>query len=435
MRNPRLLAVLFLMFSLGGLLTSCSSGGASSSTNGKVTLTFWENFGGDQHETVAKALIRAFEQLHPNITIVDVPQPGANYFALLSAAAISGRGPDMSNQFTGLFVLKDEGYLLNLKPYLTMAQINSLNGINYSSVDFNPSDGPLLVPADLDSYIGFYNKSLFAEAGLSGPPQDWNQLFSDCSTLKAHGIQPMIYGQTGALTLGAEFYPYYDFTYLLAGANISPAQMKGLYTGQIPYTSPAIVQQLTKWSELVKDGCTNKDVLTASNTLTSFEQGKAAMIVDGTWDEAALQQAMGSKLAPFVPPYSSTPLHAIVFYPGEGFGVSRYSKHIPQDIEFIKFLFSPQAAQIIAAQGVDPPLKGQSTDTPIFKDITDLVNAHYAVYPMVDNIIQGQVVNTGSTQLDAAFGGQTSPQQALQSMQSALMDLPSNQRNANYSGG
>src|SRR5207249_3740966 len=157
------------------------------------------------------------------------------------------------------------------------------------------------------------------------PPRNWSQLYSACGKLSKIGVTPMVYG-ADPQAIQSSPYPWYDMSYLMA-AIFTPRQWKGLYTGQIPWTSAKIVSQVTKWASLKKKGCTNSDVLTKTNILGAFIKGQAAMISDGNWDVAALQKAMGSKLAPFVLPFSDAPQHGVIQYSGDGFSVMKYSKH------------------------------------------------------------------------------------------------------------
>ncbi len=80
---------------------SSASSGGSGSTSSPVTLTIWQNYGTEQNATALQNLAKAFEKLHPNITIKVVSQPADNYFALLQAAAISKNGPDLAVMWTG----------------------------------------------------------------------------------------------------------------------------------------------------------------------------------------------------------------------------------------------------------------------------------------------------------------------------------------------
>ncbi len=51
---------------------------------------------------------------------------------------------------------------------------------------------------------------------------------------------------------------------------------------------------------------------------------------------------------------------------------------------------------------------------------------------MIDNVLQGEVVDTGSQVLDAALAGQTTVMDALKKMQDSLMQLPADRRSSTY---
>jgi ABC-type glycerol-3-phosphate transport system substrate-binding protein len=408
---------------------------AGTAGRGTVTLTLWHNYGGDAKATATKALVTAYEKLHPNIRINVVSQPPDNYFALLNAAAISHTGPDISNQWTGLYDLKYARDLVNLKPYLTAKQLASINGAAYEAPNFDPASGLLTVPIANAFYIGFYNKALFRKAGITSVPATWSELSSACQKLKAIGVAPMEYGLTGSYVLGQQFYPWFDASYLMIGA-FSSAQWRGLYSGQIPWTSPRVIAQVNKWVALRQSGCTNKDVLTQGNTLTALAKGKAAMIVDGDWDLAALEKQMGSNLGVFVPPFSDHPVRGVVQYPGEGLSVMNYSAHKTEAIDFVKFLLTAQANKIIAGEGLIPNIKGFRTTDPLSNQLLDFASKRgYAPYPMLDNVVQPEVVTTGAKELTAAFAGDVSVQKALSEMQATLLGLPASRRGRTYTGG
>ncbi|MGA7835938.1 MAG: hypothetical protein WCA31_12085, partial [Acidimicrobiales bacterium] len=85
---------------------------APASASSKVTLTLWQNYGTEQNAVATKNLIRAFETLHPNITINDVAEPGTNYFQLLQSSAISNSGPDLAVMWTGIYDLQYSNFLV-----------------------------------------------------------------------------------------------------------------------------------------------------------------------------------------------------------------------------------------------------------------------------------------------------------------------------------
>ena len=193
------------------LATACGGGsGGSGSTSSPVTLTIWHNYGTEQNATALKNLAAAFHKQHPNVTLNVVSQPATNYFALLQAAAVSKTGPDLAVMWIGLFTLQYKDFLTNLQgkvPASALARIDP-DALKWTSNDFNPSNGPYVIPLENQFYIGFYNKADFAKAGVTSVPTDWNQLFAACQKLKAAGYTPMTYGN-GGQPLGAEFYRWY----------------------------------------------------------------------------------------------------------------------------------------------------------------------------------------------------------------------------------
>ena len=414
--------------------TACgSSGGSSGSTSGPVTLTIWENYGTEQNATALKNLATAFEKLHKNVTVNVVSQPADNYFALLQAAAVSKTGPDLAVMWTGLFTLQYKEFLTNLKgkiPAADLARIDP-NALKWTSDQFNAANGPYVIPLENQFYIGFYNKADFAKAGVTSVPTDWSQLFAACTKLKKAGFMPFTYGN-GGQPLGAEFYPWYDLSYMMIGS-YSVSQWQGLYSGKIPWTASQNVAQLTQWAKLKSSGCTNSDVLTNTNNLGQFETGKAAMMVDGTWDTQKFTKALGSQVAAFVPPYSSTPIKGVVDFAGDGLSEMTYAKQPAAATEFLEFMTTDQAAKIINAAGLIPAIKGTSTSNPVNQEMLNFVSKdHMTAYPMLDNVVQPNVVNTGSKELPSVLNGTISPSSALSSLQSTQGQLPANERGTSY---
>ena len=220
--------------------------------------------------------------------------------------------------WTGLFTLQYKNFLVNLKgkvPAADLARVDP-NALKWTVGQFNAANGPYVIPLENQFYIGFYNKTAFAKAGVSAVPTDWSQLFTACKKLKAAGYMPLVYGN-GGQPLGAEFYPWYDMSYMMIGAH-PVTKWQQLYSGQIPWTSAANEAQLAQWAKLKSNGCTNTDVLTKTNNLGEFESGKAAMMVDGTWDTQKFTSALGTKVAAFVPPFSATPIKGVVDFAGDG---------------------------------------------------------------------------------------------------------------------
>ena len=390
------------------LLAGCSSTAptnASGSSTAPVTLTLWHNYGTEQNAVAVTRLTAAYHKLHPNVSFKIVSQPGDSYFSLLQASAISKTGPDLAVMWTGAFTLKYKSFLTNLKGLVPAADLAKLKGLQWMSDGYNVKNGPYVLPLENQFYMGFYNKKAFADAGLSSVPTTWSQLTQACSKLRAAGYaEPFVYGN-GGQSLGAEFYPWYDASYLMIGAYSVP-QLGDLYSGRIPWTSPTISSQVSKWAALKSSGCTNSDVLTKTNNLDDFTSGKAAMIVDGTWDTSKFTDAMGTNVAAFVPPFSNKPIKGVVEYPGDGLSITSYSAHKTAAAAFLSYMTTSAAAKIIDKAGLISDVSGESTSNPVNQEMLDFAAKDgFTRYPMLDNIVQGDVVDSGSKLLPPMLAG------------------------------
>jgi ABC-type glycerol-3-phosphate transport system substrate-binding protein len=432
MRRLRLAAGLAAV-ALAAAACGSSGGGGSSKASGPITLTIWHNYGTEQNATALQNLAKAFHKLHKNITVNVVSQPASNYFAQLQAAAISRNGPDLAVMWTGLFTLQYKSFLVNLKgkvPAADLARVDP-NALKWTSDGFNAANGPYVIPLENQFYIGFYNKNAFKKAGVSSVPTDWSQLFSACKKLRSAGYTPLVYGN-GGQPLGAEFYPWYDLSYMMIGS-YSVSQWQGLYSGKIPWTAAQNVAQLSQWAKLKSSGCTNSDVLTNTNNLGQFETGKAAMMVDGTWDTQKFTKALGSNVAAFVPPYSNTPIKGVVDFAGDGLSETTYAKQPAAATEFLQFMTTDQAAKIINAAGLIPAINGVNTSNPVNQEMLNFVSKdHMTVYPMLDNVVQSNVVTAGSKFLPSVLNGTISVQQALSNLKTTWGQLPANSRGSTY---
>ena len=414
-------------------LAGCSSTAKSTTagTNAPVTITLWHNLGDTQNATATKALTDAYTALHPNVTFKLVSQPADNYFALLQAAAVSKSGPDLVLMWTGLFALKYKSYLTNLKGLISDAALAREGSLEWTADNFTAANGPYVMPLDRQFYIGFYNKAAFTKAGVAAVPTNWTELYAACTKLKAAGYTPITYGN-GGQSLGALYYPWYDASYIAIGQS-SVSGLRDLYSGVNQWNSPTNIASYTKYAALKTNGCTNSDVLTKTNNLDDFLGGKAAMIIDGTWDTKKFTDKMGTNVAAFVPPFSDNPIKGVVEFAGQGFGLTSYSKNQVAAAAFLTYMTTDAAAKVVDGAGLIPNVNGSVTTNPVNQEMLDFAAKQgYARYPMLDNVLQGDVVDAGSKILPAILGGKTSVTSGLNQMAQVWKNLPADNRTTSY---
>jgi raffinose/stachyose/melibiose transport system substrate-binding protein len=395
------------------------------------TLTLWSNGSLSSNPEVALQ-IKGFEKLHPGVTIKTVAEPGSNYFTLLQAALISGKVPDIVYLFAGSYLTPLTPYLVNLAGPHLATSLGELKRIPEEAIwtkSGSLQGGTYAVPEENQFYNAFYNKALFRKAGIPQPPRDWSQLYADCAILKKAHITPMVYGNDGN---GGEFQPWFDWSYLLAGA-LPLSSWSRLIDGKLSYDNPAIVAQLAKWAKLGKNGCINSNALTNSANQTQFEQNKAAMFVEGSWDIPTFANKLKGNLGVFIPPYSNAPRNMIVQYPGGGFGVPKSSGHVKLAVQFLAYVMSPAGQRDLSRSGEIPVMSGYSAPNALSRTLLNMgTNKQFNVFPMFDNYMPSSVLSVANKALDQVLVGQLSPTSALQELAQAESDLPSSQRNVSY---
>jgi raffinose/stachyose/melibiose transport system substrate-binding protein len=133
------------------------------------------------------------------------------------------------------------------------------------------------IPEERDAIGIYYNKALFAKAGVKSFPATWPQFLQTCAKLKASGS--ICFAMDG------------NWVTLLMWANLIGTQSAGarfLVTGTATggYASnPAVVKATEFLKALHTSGYVNSDAFTGdyNNAATPFIQGQAAMIANGPW--------------------------------------------------------------------------------------------------------------------------------------------------------
>lgn len=415
------------------VLAGCSSASkeaAAPASDTPVTVTIWHNLGDTQNATATKALTDAYTAAHPNVTFDLVSQPGDNYFSLLQAAAVSKTGPDLVLMWTGLFALKYKEYLTSLKGLVPDDALASQGSLEWSSDNFDLANGPYVMPLDRQFYIGFYNKDAFAKAGVAAVPTTWTELYESCAKLKKAGYTPIVYGN-GGQSLGALYYPWYDGSYLAIGQNGGDG--KSLYNGSNAWDSAENLATFSKYAALKSKGCTNSDILTKTNNVEDFIGEKAAMIIDGTWDTKKFTDALGDKVSAFVPPFSDNPIKGVVEFAGQGFALTSYAAQKQAAVDFLTFMTTDDAAKVIDGAGLIPNKKGSTTSNRVNQEMLAFAaSGGFTTFPMLDNVIQGDVVDAGNKIIPSILAGKTSPAKGLAQLKQVWDQIPAENKSDSY---
>ena len=193
MRSVRRLVAAVVLSALtagAGVVAGCGSsdngsgGSGSKSSNGPVTLTFanWAS-AEDPTRPGMLATIKAFEKLHPNITIKSQAISFTDIGKNLVLASRSGNPPDVA-ELSGndTFAVAATQSLANLNDLLgdvkgqILPQDITAGTVNGAWVAMPWTDAPQGM---------FVNKKLLAKAGIDKPPTTLDEFDSDMATIKS----------------------------------------------------------------------------------------------------------------------------------------------------------------------------------------------------------------------------------------------------------
>jgi raffinose/stachyose/melibiose transport system substrate-binding protein len=219
------------------------------------------------------------------------------------------------------------------------------------------------VPRDMGMVGFWYNKELFAEAGIDSPPATWTELLEDVETLKAAGITPIALGE-GDKWPGAFWWEY--LAVRIGGQNAFDAAA----SREGAFTDGPFVEAGDKILELVALEPFQSGFLGATwpNEATVMGNGEAAMDLMGQWAPGAFKEnsASGEGLGdnvgwfPFPAVEGGAGQPADALGGGNGFVVGVNAP--PEALDFLRYISSVESQRAQAEIGMSVPVVAGAED-------------------------------------------------------------------------
>lgn len=325
--------------------TNSGSGNAAATTapsDKKVTITF-QNIYPDPATPAYKMiheLTDQYMQEHPNVKIeLDTLNTDQQKVKLKTQAA-SKEVPDITivNPAAQMKPFVDAGLFAPLNDMLDQNGLKDTYQaglLDYYSFDNNV----YALPDGNNIEVVYYNKDLFAQAGIAAPPTTYDELLQDVKLLKDKGITPLAIGEKDSWT-GS-----FLFMNILLRTNGGPGFLKDVVDGKKTFEDPAFVEAVDAFQKLVAagafpDGATSIDANAGGNI---FKSGKAAMWVIGTWETGAIDaSSVAGKVGAFQFPTvnGKGDPNEFMLAPGSAFAVSANSEHLQETKDFLNFFAS-----------------------------------------------------------------------------------------------
>lgn len=297
------------------LLAACSSGGDSPSGDGttaggggdskqeEVTISWWHNSNTGEGKVYYDKIAKDFEAANPGVTVEVNAMQHDDMITKLEAAFQAGDAPDVYMERGG-GELRDH-VNAGLTKDISDAAADTIAKLGGSVAGFQVEGKTYALPFSL-GVVGFwYNKALFAKAGIDAPPSTWDEMYDAIDKLKAAGITPLSVG-------AGEGWPAAHYWYYFALRQCSQDTLTGAVSS-FDFSDPCFVragESLKKFldAEPFNDGflstVAQKGPSSASGMLAT---GKVAIELQGHWEPGVMQgvtdelgtEGIGSDLAWF----------------------------------------------------------------------------------------------------------------------------------------
>jgi raffinose/stachyose/melibiose transport system substrate-binding protein len=404
---------------------------AATEAPAQVTITWWHISTAEEHKALWQKFADEYMAEHPNVNIEITVLENEAFKTKLTTVMQSGEPPDIfqswgggvMNEYANAGLLKDITADLDADggAWRNTFAPGALGVYAYKDQNYG-------VPWDM-GMIGFwYNKDLFAQAGIDAPPTTWTEFVEDVQKLKAAGITPIALGE-GDKWPGMHMWAYL-VTRLGGKANFEGALLRtGSFTDE-PFVQAGVMLQDLVALEPFQDGFLGA---TYGDEATAMGNGKAAMELMGQWapavekDNSEDKQGIGDALGwfpfPAVEGGAGDPNDAVGG--GNGFAIGKNAS--PEAVDFVKYLTRAESQVQLAEIGVIiPVVKGGEaglTDPLMITLQEQLAKAQYfqLYYDQALPPAMGSVINDSTQGL---FAGTLTPEQAAQAIEdSAQQEL------------
>ncbi|MBT2588439.1 ABC transporter substrate-binding protein [Arthrobacter sp. ISL-95] len=259
------------------LLTGCSSPAAPDAASGPaawpsqstkldgVTLTIWA---AQNSNKTPQSVIDGFQKATgAKVNVVTIPDP---YEQGVQTKVATGDKPDLA------FWQPTASELTSLNATQTLQSLDGAPWVSKYTAGLGDMTGQLngtryaaLVSSPAVEGV-YYNKEVFAKAGITSTPKNWDEFLTDARLIKGKGVTP-----------------FYDFgggtpwaTQWWVQVQLADAAKAGLWdrvnTNQEKFTDTTIQTAVDNYNGLIKEGLFNSNLKTA----TFEDQGKALLAGD-----------------------------------------------------------------------------------------------------------------------------------------------------------
>lgn len=363
----RTIATVLVLTGLAACGSSGSSGGAGSAT---ITYGRW----GSANEIAAgKVLLQAFQRQNRGVTVNQQIADWSTYWTKLPTQMAAGQAPDT-------FLLDPGYYQVHYAGTGRLLPLDSL--INRNRIDMSaywPQELPTFrykgkyyeLPRDISVNMLVWNKKLFARAGISRAPDNWQELLADARKLTVdkngrNATQPG-FDSNAIVRWGYASYEYLDGIdeplMVEMGGNLW-SQPETSISVKSQIDSPAGRKAISFLTGLIYREHVSPTPTQLGRYQNIFASGRVAMYIDGTFDLPVYEAIRSFKweLAPF-PSWNG---RRASMAQGVGNAINAASSNRTAAWKLVSWLSSRKGQEVMSSRGINIPSIRSLAESPRF---------------------------------------------------------------------
>jgi raffinose/stachyose/melibiose transport system substrate-binding protein len=410
----------------GVLMATAACGGGSDSTDesGDSTITWWHNSNNQPGKGYYEQVAKDFEADHPGVDVQVSAMAHEDMVSKLQAAFQSGDVPDV-------YMERGGGELADhveagLTKDISESAAEEITKIGGSVAGWQVDGKTYALPFSV-GVVGFwYNKDLFAQAGIDKAPTTMDELYDVIDKLKAADLTPLSVG-------AGDKWPAAHYWYYAAIRSCSQDVIESAAT-DMDFSDPCFVKAGEVVEDLVAKEPFNAGFLTtpaqegATSASGLLATGKVAMEMQGHWEPGVMQgltedgKGLGDKTGwfPFPAVEGGQGDPEVQMGGGDAWGVAESAPD--EAVELVKYLLSDKVQKGFAKNDMGLPTNPTATGSvsdPALAELIKVRDSAPSVQLYFDTLFGANVGGAMNDEIALLFAGQASPQDVVDASQQA----------------
>lgn len=413
-------------------LAACTGG--PTNNDGDVTLTWWHNGTGEPLLGFWQEVAAEFEEANPGVTVdVQAYQNEELQRTLIPNQLRTGSGLDLFQQWGGgeLNAQVEAGFVMDISEEVA----DEVEAVGPTVSGWQVGGATYGLPFSYGIEGFWYNKDLFAQAGITETPTTLDDLYAAVDALKAAGITPIAVG-------AGDGWPAAHYWYNFALKSCSPEVLQAS-RDDLAFDDPCFIEAGELLQEFIAAQPFQEGFLAttaqqgAGSSAGMLATGQAAMELMGHWNPGTmggiLQEETGAENPtppeflgwfnfPAIDGADGDPTAALGG--GDGFSCSAWAP--PECVDLLKYISSEEVQSRFGELGAGIPVTSgseASVSDPNLQLVLEGRDSASYVQLWLDTTYGPTVGGAMNEGIVSLFGGQGTPEDIVKGMKDAAATL------------